>query len=243
MPGAASSPDPTVTIPGRFVGPPASGNGGYSCGTFAGLLGGPAEVTLTRPVPLEQPLNATAGADGEATIAGEAGVIAEVRSIEGLPGLEPPIRPTLEAAERFSAGSPFLTDRHPYPGCFVCGSEHPDGLGVYAGPTDADADVGAAPFDPGPSVPSSAGALEPEIVWAVLDCPSYTPRLFRSGVPHLLGRLSVEQLAAVPSAEPSVIVGWELESEGRKLHSACAVLSPEGDLLARSRALWIAAKG
>lgn len=239
---AAPTLGPKVTIPARFVGPPGSGNGGYSCGTFAGLVDGPAEVTLSRPVPLDEPLITTSDSGNDATIADEAGVIARVRSIDGLAGLEPPVRPTPEAAQRYSEKSPFLTDRHPYPGCFVCGSEHPDGLGVYAGPTDADPDIGAARFDPGPSVPSAAGALAPEIVWAMLDCPSYTPRLFRSGVPHLLGRLSVELLAPVPSTEPSVIVGWELASEGRKLHSACAALSPEGDLLARSRALWIASK-
>jgi len=46
----------TLTIPNRFSGPPGVGNGGYSCGRFAALLGGAAEVTLRRPVPLETAL-------------------------------------------------------------------------------------------------------------------------------------------------------------------------------------------
>src|SRR5690349_4472162 len=53
----------TVTVPERFRGPPSSGNGGYVCGLFAGLLTGgrfdlpeqqAAEVTLRAPVPLDR---------------------------------------------------------------------------------------------------------------------------------------------------------------------------------------------
>ena len=55
----------------------------------------------------------------------------------------------------------------------------------------------------------------------------------------MLGRMSADLLAPVPCDESAVMVGWELESQGRKLHSASALLSAEGDLLARSRALWI----
>ena len=44
------------TIDPRFNGPPGSGNGGYTCGLVAGLLGGPAEVTLRLPPPLGTPL-------------------------------------------------------------------------------------------------------------------------------------------------------------------------------------------
>ncbi len=243
MPCATPALGPTVTIPGRFVGPPNSGNGGYSCGTFARLIEGPAEVTLRRPVPLDRPLIATAGSNSEVTIGSEDGSIAEVKAIDGLEGVEPPIRPSLGAATRHSVESPFLTDLHPYPGCFVCGKDHPDGLCLFAGPIDGDLAVAAAPLHPPLSAPATGGELEPEIVWSALDCPSYTPRLFYDRIPHLLGRLSAELIAPVPSTEPSVVVGWELEREGRKLHSACAVLSPDGDLLARSRALWIATKG
>jgi hypothetical protein len=95
-------------------------------------------------------------------------------------------------------------------------------------------------LSPSASLPSIRGALDPEIVWAALDCPSFTPDRMLAGEPHMLGRLSVELLAPLPDDAPSVVVGWELGSKGRKLDSACALLSPEGDLLARSRAVWIA---
>src|SRR5215510_12726394 len=46
----------TVTISSRFNGPPSSGNGGYSCGVVASFIGGPAAVSLRRPVPLDRAL-------------------------------------------------------------------------------------------------------------------------------------------------------------------------------------------
>ena len=34
-------------------------------------------------------------------------------------------------------------------------------------------------------------------------------------------------------------MGWHLASEGRKHHTASALLTADGDVLARARALWI----
>jgi len=39
----------TLTVARRFCGPPTSGNGGYVSGLVAGLIGGPATVTLKAP--------------------------------------------------------------------------------------------------------------------------------------------------------------------------------------------------
>jgi len=41
----------------RFRGPPQSADGGYVCGRLAAYLGGPVEVTLRRPPPLNQALD------------------------------------------------------------------------------------------------------------------------------------------------------------------------------------------
>jgi hypothetical protein len=234
----------TLTVPGRFEGPPGMGNGGYSCGTFARLVEGPAEVTLKRPVPLDRPLSSLEATDGTVEIRDEDALIAEVRSSGPLDGTEPPVRPTVEQATRYSEASPFRSDDHPFPGCFVCGHQHPDGLHIYVGKVDGRIDLSSGVLAPPASVPSTGGAIDPEIVWAALDCPSFTAHRLLTAGPHVLGRLSVELLAPVPSDRPSVVVGWETGSDGRKVHSASALLSPDGELLARSRALWIAlAKG
>lgn len=46
----------TVTIHRRFRGPLDSANGGYAAGLLGPRIGGPAEVTLRLPPPLERPL-------------------------------------------------------------------------------------------------------------------------------------------------------------------------------------------
>ena len=45
-----------VLIPRRFNGPPASANGGYACGLIARYVGGPADVSLRSPPPLDTAL-------------------------------------------------------------------------------------------------------------------------------------------------------------------------------------------
>jgi len=80
-------------------------------------------------------------------------------------------------------------------------------------------------------------------VWGALDCPSYVPALVRHDGLALLGSLHAELLAPVPLGEPVVTVGWPGSSEGRKHHTASALLTPDGDLLARARATWITLPG
>ena len=46
----------TIVIAKRFCGPPTSGNGGYTCALVAQALGGTAEVTLRKPIPIEREL-------------------------------------------------------------------------------------------------------------------------------------------------------------------------------------------
>jgi hypothetical protein len=67
----------TVTIPSRFNGPPASGNGGYSCGLVAAALGGPAAVSLRRPVPLDQALELRHEDDGKVCAYIDDGLVVE----------------------------------------------------------------------------------------------------------------------------------------------------------------------
>ncbi len=232
---------PGIRIDHRFLGPPGMGNGGYAAGSFAGLVKGPAEVKLSRPVPLGRALRVLdRDPEGALAIGDDRGSVASVRSTEPLVEIEPPLRPTIERARACAVSSPYLTDAHPFPGCFVCGPDHPDGLGIHPGPLAEAGRICAGLLEPRPSLTSAGGELAAELVWAALDCPSFTAARLRAGRPHLLGRLSAELLAPVPATEPSVVVGWELGSEGRKLHSAAALLGPDGELLARSRALWIA---
>jgi hypothetical protein len=167
--------------------------------------------------------------------------LAEARPAAALDGIRPPVRPSVEEAAAASADSPFRGADHTYPGCFVCGPEHPDGLEIFVGPLEQGPDgreAFADSFTIEPALAEADGNAGPGLVWAALDCPSYVPPYW-AYAPVLLGRLTAEQLAPVPTGEPLVAVSWPLEVEGRKLHSASAVLDRDGEILARARALWI----
>jgi hypothetical protein len=154
----------TLIVPARFNGPPANGNGGYSCGALAAHLDGPAAVSLRRPVPLDQPLEIRHEEGGEKDGFGDGERDAErgfadregaaVRAFaddelvaEAVPA--PPLAPwdgpavTLDRAraahDRFVPPSSGEFDR-----CFVCGRARDDGFHVFAGPL-ADDDLSDPP--------------------------------------------------------------------------------------------------
>ena len=230
-----------ITIPGRFNGPEASANGGYACGAVARFVGEPAEVTLRTPPPLDTPL-AVVGAevDGVRLLHGDA-LVAEARPAE-LPRLDPPLRPTYEQALEARAKHPALGVRHPLSDCFVCGPERADGLHVSPGPIDAAADIGGAPFEPDETF-AEDGIVRPEVVWGALDCPSYVPSMWNgrmdAGAISLLGRLTAERLREIEVGERLAVVGWPLGHEGRKRHTATAIVDADGEIVARAMATWI----
>jgi hypothetical protein len=88
------------------------------------------------------------------------------------------------------------------------------------------------------TVPHADGHVLPEIAWAALDCPSYSPVLWGER-PSLLARMRAEILEPIPLGRPVVAVGWSLGGEGRKHRSATALLASDGRMLARASALWI----
>jgi hypothetical protein len=231
----------TLSIPQRFCGPPRWANGGFSCGSFAAGIDGAAEVTLRKPIPLDQQILIEADGDGYTATGDDGELLAEARPAAALDGLRPPARPSIEEAAAASADSPFRGPDHTYPGCFVCGPQHPDGLEIFVGPLERGADdpeAFADRFTIDPALAEDDGNAGPGLVWAALDCPSFVPP-FWAYAPVLLGRLTAEQLEPVPTGESLVAVSWPLEIEGRKLHSASAVLDGDGQVLARARALWI----
>jgi hypothetical protein len=232
------SPDAFV-IPARFNGPPQSANGGIACGAVARFVDGPAEVSLRTPPPLDTPLDVDRGADGEVVVRHGDAVVARARPAD-LDDVVPPVRPTVAQAREAMRNHPWLGERHVLSDCFVCGPSRADGLGVHFGPLPGWPKLTAALLVADATLPHGPdGALAPEIVWAALDCPSYTPEIWDARRPSLLAGLAAELIAPVRLGEPVVAVGWPLETEGRKHRSASALLGADGRLLARARALWI----
>lgn len=232
----------TVRIPARFNGPPASANGGYACGYVAALIDAPAAaVRLHAPPPVDADLPAEVAADGSVTVRDAGGAtIATAQPAAPLDGLEPPVRPTVAEAREAMRSHPWLGERHMLSDCFVCGPHRHDGLGLHFGPLAAHPEVNGALLVGDATLPHADGVLDAVNVWGALDCPSYVPMLARMDGLALLGSLHGELLAPVPLGEPVVTVGWHESSEGRKHRTASALLTADGDVLARARAVWIA---
>jgi hypothetical protein len=225
-----------AVIEGRFNGPPASANGGYACGALARFVSEPAEVTLRLPPPLDHPMQVVEADGGVRLLDGES-VVAEGRPVDGVP-VEPPIRPTLAEAEAARERHPGRGKHFEMSDCVVCSPHRADSLGVSCGPLEQDPDVGVAPFVPDESV-AEDGIVRPEVVWAVLDCPSFPQSLWSRLQVAMLGRMSAERLRDVQLGERLVALGWPIEADGRKRITGSAILDADGGIVARARATWI----
>ncbi len=210
----------TLTIPGRFNGPPGSANGGVTCGLLARATG-LSEVTLRLPPPLERPLRLT-----DTSLYDDDALVAEARA--GVVDVVPPGPVSVDearAAEPSYGG--FL--KHPFPTCFVCGPEHPTGLHLFPGRV-GEGRVAAAwtPKD-----------VDEVLVWAALDCPSGWAYDI-TGRPAVLGRMACRVEALPTVGAEHVVVGWTRGEEGRKLLTGSALYDASGSLLAVAQQTWLA---
>lgn len=178
--------------------------------------------------------------DGEASVFAGDTLVADVRPAQVELDLPPAVSGdaarAAEAPESWSEG-------HPFPTCFGCGPERDpgDGLRLFPGPVEG-SDLFACPFTPNASL-AEGSELAPEMVWAVLDCPSAAPAMNpRSSPAIVLGSLAVTQEAAVTVGEPHVVVSRSARKDGRKHFTDVALYSAERELKAAGRALWISLK-
>jgi hypothetical protein len=244
-PGAA----PALVVPARFNGPSGGGNGGYVAGLLAARLtsdptapgsleGVPVvTVTLRRQPPLDTPM-AVETSEGRARLLDGSELVAEAEpgrlqheAVEPVP---------YDVAETAMARYGGLA-HHPFPECVVCGTDRPapDGLGLRPGRLGDRPDTVATAWLP--TDPSSGEEGVPvELVWAALDCPG----AWAAGLEELAGRALVlgrvtAEVAAVPEpAEPCVVLGRQLATEGRKRFTATAVYDRDGRVLARAESIW-----
>ena len=221
-----------MIIAERFNGPPGSGNGGYSAGLVGSYVDSPAPVvTLRVPPPLDTPLTVSPDDAGGVRVHDPAGVlIAEAApSTLGPDAVVAPV--TAAEAAQASKGYPgFVT--HPFPTCFVCGPDRApgDGLRLFPGPV-GDGRT-ATPW----RVPEE---ISPELVWACLDCPGGWAVALEVRA-YVLGRMTA-QLDALPRpGDECVVTGVMLAEDGRKAHVLTTLYGPDGAVLARSRATWLA---
>ncbi|MFC7494106.1 MULTISPECIES: hypothetical protein [unclassified Nocardioides] len=227
-----------VTVDGRWNGPVGFGNGGFSAGVLAGLLSGPAVVSLRSLVPLDTPLEALPDADGSVVVRHGDAVVATVAPGERFVE-EPPLRPSYGEAVRARERHPWRHVRHALSDCVVCGPERRDGLGVTPGPLDNHPAVFAAPYLPVAEHGAEHGLATAPQVWGALDCVSYPSALQGTSRMALLGWLSVHRIDDVRIDARYVAVGWTRRTGRRSHHTASALLDDRGRIVASARAVWI----
>lgn len=228
----------SVTVPARFNGPLESGNGGYSAGALAAFLEGAVEVSLRRPVPLDTALRVSRDDDRVLALNGE-DLVAEARPAPDFE-LDVPESVSVEVARAATAGYRGKTDG-PFSNCFVCSRRREDTLGVFAGPV-AGRELVASLWTPPQWADDGSGAVRAEIVWAVLDCPTYFAAYVNYPEPlppAVMARFTGRLDAPVPVGEEHVVIAWPLEADGRKHHAGVAIVSGGSEVLARAQALLI----
>lgn len=226
-----------VSIPKRFNGPLDSGNGGYCSGVFAGLIEGQAAVNLRRPIPLDAPLDVVVE-DGQARVMHDGELIAEALPAPP-PALDVPA-PVNPRQARAAARNYRGADHGTFSRCFVCGRAREDSFGVFAGAVDGRRMV-ASPWRPPEWTAGEDGAVAPEIVWAVLDCPAAFAAFVGQEVDPVafLVRMNAELRRPVPVDREHVAVAWPTWRDGRKHRAGSAIFSASGELLALAEALMI----
>ncbi len=226
-----------IVVPGRFNGPPNSGNGGYSAGLVAAFIDGPARVRLYSPPPLETPLRVSDVVGGVEVSFGDT-LVASGAPVQL--DLEVPPAPDLATARDARKRFPGFK-QHLFPTCFVCGPGRPlhDGLELFTGPV-ADSRLYACPWTPAADLLDDEGNVLPVFVWSALDCPSGFGAFGDQKRPMLLGELALEQYGPVPGTGDLVVFAWPLGSERRKFYGGAAVATGDGEVLAAARAIWIA---
>jgi hypothetical protein len=228
----------SLTVAARYRGPPRSGNGGYTSGLLASRLttSGPVTVTLRRPPPLDTEL-LVEYAPGEARLMGAEDLVAAAH--RGGFELSAPEAVGLGEADRAQAGYAGLHG-HPFPGCFVCGTDRAAGDGMGLMPGRYEPGHTACVWTPDPSL-TAEGSTEvaPEFVWAALDCPAGWASDLESR-PLVLGRMTAAYDRLPSLEERYVVVGAVHGTERRKTFTSSALYDEDRALLARAEQTWIA---
>lgn len=232
----------TITVEERFHGPPASGNGGYTCGLVAAQVDDQVTVALRSPPPLDTPLSVNAPDDDGTVAVYDRDVLVATATPSEPVRDDVPASVDLSAAKAASPNYWGFTHAHPFPTCWVCGPDRApgDGLRIFAGALeDAPDGLVAAPWTPRDDLDDGTGAVATPHVWAALDCPSYFG--LGADLPFaVLGSLTVTQHAPVRIGDAHVVLGWTRgPRQGRRLAGSSAITTADGTLVASGVAVWV----
>jgi hypothetical protein len=233
-----------LRIDAAYTGLPELAHGGYVAGLLAAALAADsARVRLRRPVPAGLRLRLERPAPGQAELHDGTDLLAEAAAADVLLHVPAPVG----AAEARAASRRFPgAVHHPFPTCFVCGTEHETGLGVFPGPVSGRAMV-AASWTPPAAHARRDGTLPPELVLAALDCPQLWALMVHAE-PASSERVVTSVIEArferpVRAGVPHVVMGWPVGRDGRRRLAGAAILGPDGGLCAAGRQTAVAVDG
>jgi hypothetical protein len=239
-----------LVVPRRYRGPAASGNGGWTAGSLAGLTSdtrATVRVSLHRPPPLDTAMpvlvderagttSATLDGTPATVVASAQEVHGSLTDVAGVPLAE------AVAAEASYAG----LVAHPFPTCFACGTGRVpgDGLRIFPGRVSDSTDAGndglprarvAATWTPDPSVADDLLAA----TWAAIDCVGgwagdLSERLM------VLASMTARVDALPEVGGQHVVVGEGRGIDGRKTWTASTLRDADGRVVAVAEHLWVA---
>ena len=217
----------TVRIDPRFHGPPGSGNGGYTCGVLAALVGEPAEVTLRSPPPLDVAMSFRDG-----TLLHGEHVVAEARRVDALE-LELPADgpPTLAAAVQAAAGYVGASRSTPSRRASSAGRCARRATASASSPARSET---AASRLRGRRASRAASSSGPRSTARVRS-----RRATKAAARCSSGASSARSRACPRTGRTASSSGGRSARDGRKRYAGTAVFSAEGEVLARARATWI----
>lgn len=242
-----------LVVPGRFCGPPDSGNGGWTAGALATHLTRECpdnraaewptfEVSLRQPPPLDVPM-LLSEEDGVTSASFGGAVIASARRVESeLNDVDPVSYDEAKAAEATYAGHAF----HPFPTCFACGTGRDEGDGLRIFPGVVGGGRVAATWRPDPSLAEdfhtyvdTPPRTSVAATWAALDCVGgwagdLTERLM------VLGRMTARIDTLPVIGEEHVVVGAKRGAEGRKTFTSATLYDADSRIVATAEHIWIA---
>jgi hypothetical protein len=231
---------PEVIIDRRYEGIPGVSLGGYVAGVAAKELGGSVTVTLARIVEPGSTLTLERnGSEVRLHIADELAATAVESPFE----TTAPQPVTAHEAEVASARYPGFT-HHFFPNCFTCGPSRSvgEGLRIFPGPVDG-RQVVAALWNPPTLCWQADETVASEFLWAALDCPAIWGHIVHGAAQPddraVTGRLALLQRAPVPGKRASIVLGWPIARDGRKVIAGAAIFSQAGNLLVEARQTMI----
>jgi hypothetical protein len=225
-------------VASRFNGPPGSGNGGYTVGMMGKRLGPEVEVTLKRPIPVDETMQVVADPAGVAALLHADTEIASARVVEL--DLDIPEAISFSQAAAARANYPGYQN-HPFPNCYVCGTNRccGDGMCLFTGTVDEG--VVASSWVPTAEFVNEEGIVAPEFICAALDCPGAWALIGRYEIdgPVVLGRMTFRLQKPIYAGERYVVQGWATGREGRKAFCGTAIYDADGAVCAAAGATWI----